>query len=342
MKKYGALIYKSYNNTFNIGDYIQSLAAIQFLPQVDRYICREELNNYTEEPIKLIMNGWYTHEPNAWPPSTRIDPLFVAFHINSVAKQKLTNKKSIEYYKRHEPIGCRDKNTAEILFTKGVKTYFSGCLTLTLGETFKSDNLGDNIYFVDPYYCKRKDLISLIKFVFLLSKKLTVILRISKKLNKSITLKAIIKTTSFYKLYNRLFTDEVLLKAIFIEHEVSESDFESEIEKFNYAKSLLDKYSKAKYVVTSRIHCALPCLALETPVIYIENNNQTETSFCRLEGLIDLFNVISVNNFNFSTNIQIPKNKIGLDFLFRNKNNFKILRDDLINKCKAFINNGKI
>ncbi|WP_264821067.1 polysaccharide pyruvyl transferase family protein [Acinetobacter schindleri] len=32
---------------------------------------------------------------------------------------------------------------------------------------------------------------------------------------------------------------------------------------------MLEKYSTAKLVITSRIHCALPCLAMGTPVIYI-------------------------------------------------------------------------
>ena len=38
--------------------------------------------------------------------------------------------------------------------------------------------------------------------------------------------------------------------------------------RFNIAKKLLDKYSKAKLVITSRLHGALPCLALNTPFIF--------------------------------------------------------------------------
>lgn len=40
-----------------------------------------------------------------------------------------------------------------------------------------------------------------------------------------------------------------------------------------YAKYLIRKYAKAKLVVTSRIHCALPCLGIETPVIFVTSDN---------------------------------------------------------------------
>ena len=60
MVKYGLLTYR----TENIGDEIQSIAARQFLPRVDVYVERDSLNNVvSDEKIKLIMNGWFTHKP---------------------------------------------------------------------------------------------------------------------------------------------------------------------------------------------------------------------------------------------------------------------------------------
>lgn len=65
MVKYGLLTYR----TENIGDEIQSIAARQFLPRVDVYVERDSLNNVvSDEKIKLIMNGWFTHKPENWPP----------------------------------------------------------------------------------------------------------------------------------------------------------------------------------------------------------------------------------------------------------------------------------
>ena len=118
----------------NIGDNIQSIATEQFLPIVDKRFNRDALNQVHEnEKFLLIMNGWYTHMPENWPPSESIIPVFIGFHITESyhVKKLLLSDESISYYKRNEPIGCRDKKTAELLSDRGVKTYYSKCLTLT-------------------------------------------------------------------------------------------------------------------------------------------------------------------------------------------------------------------
>ena len=123
----------------NIGDYIQALAAAQFLPAKDGFIQREKLKDYDGTRCRMIMNGWYMHHPEQWPPSEKIDPLFVAFHINVSAKDAMLSEESISYLKKHEPIGCRDFYTRDMLREKGVDAYFSACLTLTLGMTYKAE-----------------------------------------------------------------------------------------------------------------------------------------------------------------------------------------------------------
>ena len=102
----------------NIGDYVQALAASQFYPQIDGFVERDELSLYDGESCKMIMNGWYMAKPENWPPSDKIEPLFVAFHINSKAKDKMLQPKSIDYLKHHEPIGCRDTYTRDLLKEK--------------------------------------------------------------------------------------------------------------------------------------------------------------------------------------------------------------------------------
>lgn len=79
----------------NIGDYIQALAAAQFLPEVDGFVQRERLKEYDGEACKVIMNGWYMHHTEHWPPSDKIKPLFVAFHINASAKEGMLTEDSI-------------------------------------------------------------------------------------------------------------------------------------------------------------------------------------------------------------------------------------------------------
>ena len=73
----------AYPGSINIGDEVQSVAAERLLPKVDYYIDREGMKNFqSEERVKLICNGWFMEEPDNWPPSPSIDPLFISFHVS--------------------------------------------------------------------------------------------------------------------------------------------------------------------------------------------------------------------------------------------------------------------
>ncbi|HQP90223.1 MAG TPA: polysaccharide pyruvyl transferase family protein [Bacteroidales bacterium] len=335
--KFALLKYKAYNGLFNIGDYIQSLAAKQFLPKVDILLNREELDCYDGDYVKLIMNGWFLHEKEHWPPSEKIIPFFISFHLNSTAYLILDKSNIIEYFKKYEPIGCRDYETSKRLFEKGIKTYFSGCLTLTLGMTYFSSIRNDKVYFVDPYFEYKKDMLTFINGVstFLInSQKIRII---CSKLFSSKTLKNIIKSAIFYKQYSKIFDDDILVNSIYITHSLNEKQFPSEIDKFNHAEALLKIYSEAKLVITSRIHCALPCLGMETPVLYINNINSNVTSTCRLKGILDLLNVINYNKGKLEP-IDLDITKIRRGEGIQNKNNYKTLKNGLIARCRSFVN----
>ncbi len=43
--------------------------------------------------------------------------------------------------------------------------------------------------------------------------------------------------------------------------------------RLQYASDLLDRYARASLVITPRIHCGFPCLALKTPVILLQPGN---------------------------------------------------------------------
>ena len=136
----------------NIGDYIQALAASQFLPSIDGFVNREKLKDYDGDECTMIMNAWYLHDYSQWPPSEKINPLFVSVHFNSSALEGLMSDESIAYLKKYAPIGCRDYYTAQHLKNKGVDAYFSACLTLTLGHRFKSVEKDEKCYFVEPSF----------------------------------------------------------------------------------------------------------------------------------------------------------------------------------------------
>ena len=73
--KYGVIKYSS----INIGDEVQSVAAMRFLPQIDYYVQRERIDQFKSdsgEKVKLIMNAWWMWDYAHFPPSKDIEPLF--------------------------------------------------------------------------------------------------------------------------------------------------------------------------------------------------------------------------------------------------------------------------
>ena len=220
----------------NIGDNIQSIATEQFLPIVDKRFNRDALNQVHEnEKFLLIMNGWYTHMPENWPPSESIIPVFIGFHITESyhVKKLLLSDESISYYKRNEPIGCRDKKTAELLSDRGVKTYYSKCLTLTFPKREYEPQNG-KVFLVDV-----EDI------------------PIPKNLEQG--------SLSLTHIVPRFISDE---------------------NKILIAKQILDKYkNEACLVITSRIHCAIPCIAFGIPVIFFGDPDDYRISILQDLGI---------------------------------------------------------
>lgn len=320
--KYGLLTYDENERFFNVGDNIQSLAAKQFLPKVDEFLNREKLADYKGENINLIMNGWFSHNVSNWIPANSINPLFVSFHLNNTAAPHMLSDKGIAYLKKHQPIGCRDKFTADTLKEKGIDAYFTGCLTLTLDSYKVNDSeRGDDIYIVDPLYNYPRP-----QKVFY---------------NLKTTIKSVLNGKVFQlkkkeKHINKFIAKEVLNKAIFINQEPPANKYTDE-EKFKMAEDLLNKYAKAKLVITSRIHCALPCLALGTPVIFV-NGFDSFVDSCRFDGILELFNRIDVNHATgeFTSNFKL-ENKINLNTMVTNLGLHHKLAEPLKEKCKDFI-----
>ncbi len=134
--KFGVLL----NNTYNIGDDLQSIASMHFLPTVDYFPFKEQLNTFKTEngdKAKTILNSWYMWKFKNFPPSEDIDPLCISMHFAECCRKKILTKKTKEWFKEHGPVGCRDMDTRDWLLSNGVDAYFSGCLTLTLNENPK-------------------------------------------------------------------------------------------------------------------------------------------------------------------------------------------------------------
>jgi hypothetical protein len=208
----------------NVGDDIQSIAASLHLPRIDVSIDRESIHLYRgDEPVALVMNGWFSANPDAWPPAPEIRPIFASFHVAGQFKQ--TIRRHVDYLKKFEPIGTRDTATRDFLRSIGVKAETTYCLTLTF-PTRQSAPRNGIVYLVDAG---------------------------SIAVPKSLR-----------------------VGAVKMSHAVAPLGHEVTIP---YARRLLDMYlDTAKLVVTTRLHAALPCIAMGIPVVYFGDGADGRTS----------------------------------------------------------------
>jgi len=84
-----------------------------------------------------------------------------------------------------------------------------------------------------------------------------------------------------------------LLSTVRIRRHVLPSARVTDDAKFSLAERYLKEYADARLVITSRIHCALPCLAMGVPVIFI-NAFDDPVDSCRFGGILDLFNRVDI------------------------------------------------
>jgi len=89
------------------------------------------------------------------------------------------------------------------------------------------------------------------------------------------------------------------------------------------AQKRLDEYAQAKLVITSRIHCALPCLAFGTPVIFIHQNLADP----RFSGLLEYLHHYSVSNILTGNTI------VDWENIQHNPRDISILREKLKDTC---------
>lgn len=249
--KFGLLTYR---DSHNLGDEIQSIAAQQFLPRIDFTVDREELSSFPPGgPASVILNGWFMHHPEAWPPSPGIRPLLTSMHITmdvsslnttmAVPGHDLMSGEKAEYFRRWGPVGGRDWHTVELLERHGIPAFWSGCLTLTLEGERPAPAREDVVYAVD------------------------------------------LGEPAFQHLAARCRSP-----IEYLSHRLPPT---SARVRFDRARDLLARYARAKAVVTNRLHCALPCLALGTPVLLIESAPDRY----RFSGLRDLMHHVDRHCF---------------------------------------------
>lgn len=217
--KYGRLVYDARNKEkciYNIGDYFQTFAVDEYYKSKGIKcsdiieINRRDVASYHGEKIVLVMNGVFNplSKKDFFPISPDIIPIYVG--INRTDAHNINQNDFFD-----KIVGCRDEKSYEVLSSKGINAFLSGCLTITMGKN-TDDSERDTIFFVD----------------------------IPQKLIEHIP-------------------QELLKeKCEFMTQEIETNEPEK------VALERLELYRrKAKLIITSRLHCASPCLGMGIPVI---------------------------------------------------------------------------
>ena len=239
----------------NLGNEIQGFPGLQFLPYVNKFLERDNLDQSKGTGhVTVFFNAWWGDRKTSWPPPSNIDPLLLSIHLDSEFIPII--KKNLEYFRNKAPIGSKDIETLHILHNLlgPDAAYFSGCLTLLLKNPNQiSSNHRKDIYLVD------------------------------------------VKSD-----YESLLPVQIREKAIKIEQYITGDEKDDNMKRFSAAYNLIEKYSRASIVITQRIHAALPCVAMGTPVIFINSpylkgggGSDTKPS-PRTTGLLSLFHTLDM------------------------------------------------
>lgn len=246
--KFGVICYKrpvrpGSGVNINIGDPIQEMAVLNLYREmgidskdicfIDRYHMKHYNGDYVLLPMCSFnqISNMYGYEYDSLPPSDKIIPVYISFHLHT----RVLPLELVEHLKEHEPIGCRDEETMLNLQNHGIKTWLSGCITVTFPRRKELHNKSKlKNFFVD----------------------------IPDFLNDFIPpdLKINAEYLEHMPSYHRLNDTHYLT-----DEEVRDV--------FDIAKRRLIKYAEeAKLVVTSRLHAASPCMAMGIPVILVRND----------------------------------------------------------------------
>ena len=345
----------------NIGDYVQTVASMQYAGADAELIEQEEADQYSpadKQKRRMIMNGWFQWRAEHWPPSEFIEPLLISMHFSPLRAEQLLSPRGVAFLRAHQPIGCRDLGTKKLLETKGLECYFSACLTLTLGKKYGvPQEQRDGVYVVDPFFDIPPLKGNIWSFVAYCCRHPIAVCKLGKKTffrdysptgfldRNHVWYRRFYKAMRFLNTYEQAFSIKLLVDAEYITHWMDiELKKTSAWDCVHIAEDLIKRYGAAKMMITSRIHAGLPCLAMETPVVFIANKEITDDAGTwntpgRLGGLLEFFRILKFADGRFSTDDDVLSEvkKITQETSFKNKDDWKDYARELDKKCSAFM-----
>ena len=285
--KFGLMVEKE---TRNIGDDIQAYATKRFLPRVDYYVDRNHIDEFvpeTEEKVATILNGWFLQYTLNWPPSPYIKPLPISMHFTY--KDWFWDTTDRAYHL--QGYGLDYLKSIEPIGCRDSHT-----VKLLTNKGVKNEYTG----------CMT---LTLQKFEGIQKNDYICAVDVSDKVIEQIK-----KTTD--------------LEVNVVTHTVPEDYYKlSWEERMKNVEELLKLYQGARAVVSYRLHCALPCLALGTPTILL-NEDYRNDRFGDYTKYIE-----SCTEEDFVTG------KVKYDYrnIPTHSNEWVKLKENLEKRCKDFI-----
>jgi lipopolysaccharide biosynthesis glycosyltransferase len=273
------------NHAVNLGDEIQGFPGMHFLPRIDYFVDRDDLagfvgGNDAKRPTLVFVNAWYGTPSMTWPPSSNVDPVLNALHIEQDAEKLMLSPSSLEYVRNHGGVGARDEDTLQLfenhrslteetmdLFdSSGSLTELTGCMTLLLqplpwerrfANTSKPIDGSHRIYIVD-------------------------------------TPADVLRSSGI--------PQSTLNKATHLSHHYEGEDRFDKYVRFRRADHMLDLLRGARLVITSRLHAALPSVAMGVPTIFVKSDDLPggyDAKHDRVDSsLMQLFHVVDLTKKN--------------------------------------------
>lgn len=259
--------YMSTVGQVNMGDSIQSFAIAKIFKEAgveEKDIVKipffaEEIT--VDEPCYLVVQGHFGRQYDMeFMHNPYIHPIFMGFAL----KDAVLLEEEVEYYKKYEPILCRDEFTKNALLHYGVEAYISGCLSAIFpSRTAEDGGKRDKYYFVDV-----KE-----KFIDMLPD---------------------------YIRENAVFTTQNI-------HIDNMNEFSIMQEEENTRKRMEEYKQNAKMVITPKLHCMIPCVAMGIPTIAVGANFSYRYTFADL--FLEAYDEERFRNYDWS----IPQRKPELE-----------------------------
>ncbi|WP_273321795.1 polysaccharide pyruvyl transferase family protein [Vallitalea guaymasensis] len=224
----------------SLGDQMQILA-IDYIYQtmdIDKkdiiYIEKDDIGCYDGEsvilPISFPLFEYYEGGINRLF-SKKIKPVFLG---HTLLKETLLPEE-VEFYKKHEPIGCRDERMFDTLSKYGIYCYLMGCMTAVLPKR-KLSSENSKVFVVDV----NEDVI-------------------------------------------KYMPSELREKVEVCSHYTSQNKNIKRMAKERYERYI----NEASLIVTSLLHCSVPCIAAGIPTIIVKD--QFSYRFAWLERITKIY-----------------------------------------------------